>query len=135
MASDVGVTITCKLTKADDSLQTVFGFASIAVLADGAPVTDAHGDQIALADLEVAAYEFIGNGGVSGEDHAGDTDGVIVESMVFTPDKLEALGLAKDALPGAWWVGVYLEDRAAYERAKTSKTAFSIEGKAEREAL
>lgn len=130
---DVKITGTCRITKASDELQNVYGWANIAVERDGSLVTDAHGDQIELSDLELAAYEFVAQGGVSGEDHAGDVDAVVVESMVFTPDKLEALGLAKDALPGGWWLGVHIPDRAAFERAKTSKSAFSIEGSATRE--
>ena len=124
-----------RVAKADDSLQNVFGWASVAVAKDGTTILDLHDDLIDPVDLEVAAYDFVLSAGTSGEDHAGETDARLVESIVFTPEKLEAMELAKDAVPLAWWVGFHIPDRAAYERAKSAKSAFSIEGEAVREVL
>ena len=66
---------------------------------------------------------------------SGKTDAVLIESIVITKEKLAAWELPADALPLAWWLGFRIEDADAYERAKTVKTSFSIEGTAVREPL
>jgi len=46
---------------------------------------------------------------------------------------LEVMGLAKDALPVAWWFGLQLEDEDAWAAVKNGKRRMlSIEGKAQR---
>lgn len=124
-----------EVAKADDDAQILFGWASVAVTKEGDEVVDAHDDVIAIEDLENAAYDFVLKSRASGEDHAGQTDGEVVESIVFTEEKLEALGLAKGALPLGWWIGVHIPDRESFERAKTAKQMFSIEGTAVREEV
>ncbi len=47
-----------------------------------------------------------------------------------------AMGLAKDALPMGWWIGVKIDDAAVFKRVKDGELAmFSIQGTAEREEL
>lgn len=130
------VTGTYAVAKSDDVEQNIFGWASVAITKSGEEVLDHHADLIDPADLAAAAYTFVIEANGSGEDHNGaPTDGILVESMVFTKDKLAAMGLPEDSLPLAWWVGFHIPDRAAYETAKASKSAFSIEGTAYREEI
>jgi len=146
------VTGTYEVRKADDEHQIVLGWATIAIAKDGTTVVDAHGDTIAVEELELAAYDFVLSSRASGQDHDADyaADGALVESVVFTDDKLTAwatdpatgtvdhgaLDVLKSTLPRGWWVGFHIADPAAYARAKTSHTAFSIEGTAaSREAV
>lgn len=125
-----------RVAKSDDVQQNIFGWASVVVKTDGTVVTDHHADLIDPVDLEAAAYEFVLDGNGSGEDHNGEpVDGRLVESMVFTPEKLEAMGIPEGTVPLAWWLGFHIDDADAYARAKTSKSAFSIEGTAIREEL
>lgn len=125
-----------EIAKADDTAQNLFGWASVAISKDGTDVVDSEDDIVDIADLEAAAYDFVLDARGSGEDHNGEPiDGELIESMVFTPDKIEALGLAKGALHQGWFLGFHVPDRDAYERAKKSKTAFSIEGTAVREPV
>lgn len=124
-----------EVRKSSDELQNVYGWASVAVHKDGTIELDAHQDVIDPEDLELAAYQFVLDAGGSGEDHAGEVDGHLIESVVFTDEKLEALGIAKGTVPTGWWVGFHLPDPAAYERAKVGKTMFSIEGTAFRELI
>ena len=50
-----------------------------------------------------------------------------------TPEKLEKMGLADDALPHGWWVGFKVNDDAQWERVKKSeRTGFSIHGSGKR---
>lgn len=125
----------CRVSKADDALQILFGWASVAVNKAGEDVVDYHNDVIAIEDLELAAYDFVARSRDSGEDHAGGISGDVVESFVVTPEKLDAMGIEKGVLPLGWWIGVHVADKTAYERAKTEKTMFSIEGVAVREPL
>lgn len=124
-----------RVTKADDEDQNIFGWASIAVHKDGTTEVDADDDIIDIRDLELAAYDFVMDARGSGEDHNGaPADAVLIESMVFTPEKIEAMGLPVDTVPQGWFVGFHVPDADAYLRAKSEKAAFSIEGTAVREA-
>lgn len=118
-----------RITKIDDERRLVFGWANVAISKDGKQVVDAHDDVIDLQDLEDAAYEFNLTFRETGENHRGVAKGRLVESFVVTPEKLEALGLAKSALPGGWWVGFYIDDDAAWESVKKGTyRMFSIQG-------
>jgi hypothetical protein len=139
------------VAKADDDLQLIFGWANVTVETDGTQVVDAHAEVIDTEELELAAYEFVLTARHSGEDHDPNKgiDGALVESMMFTPEKREALARSRDtgevdpdllaalekALPDGWWVGFHLPDREAYQRARTAKTMFSIEGRSQIEEI
>lgn len=124
------------VAKSNDEQQIVFGWASIAITKAGEQTIDHHSDVIDPDELEAAAYDFVLNSRVSGEDHAGDVDAVCVESIVFTKEKAAALGIPEGILPEAgWWVGFHIPDRDAYIRAREYKQMFSIEGTAVREPL
>lgn len=124
------------IAKSDDAQQIVFGWANIAVTKSGEQTIDHHADLIDPDDLESAAYDFMLNARVSGEDHAGDVDATCIESVVFTKQKAAAMGIPDGIVPDAgWWVGFHIPDHDAYVRARDSKTMFSIEGTAVREPV
>lgn len=123
-----------QIRKFNDDEQLVFGWASVSMRVDGELIIDRQGDIIEPEVLEKAAYEFMLNFRGSGVNHEGAAKGQIVESVVFTPDKLAAMGLEKDALPLGWWIGVKIEDPAVFKRVKAGELPmFSIQGSAERE--
>lgn len=120
--------------KVDEDRHLVFGWASVAVRKTGEVVKDGEDDTIAPEDLEDAAYVFVLKFRDMNERHRGTVKGQLVESLAVTPDKLEKMGLARDALPQGWWVGFYVEDQQAWEKVKSGEyQMFSIEGTAERE--
>ena len=122
------------ISKVDDSQNLVFGWANISVAKDGEQLTDLHDDQIDIAELEQAAYEFNLHFRETGVNHQGDAVGRVVESFVVTPEKLEKMGLPDDSLPMGWWFGVYVEDDATFEKVKKGELSmFSIQGTAMRE--
>ena len=124
-----------RVAKSNDTKQEIFGRASV-VVKGGALVTDHQDDIIEPHELEAAAYEFVREARASGEDHNGlPPDAELIESVVITPEKLEAWGLAPDALDTGWWLGFHIPDKDAYERAKNEKSAFSIEGYGVREPV
>ncbi len=119
------------ILKRDEERRMVFGWAYMAKRADGSAVVDHSGDRVDnVASLEFSAYEYVLKSREGDVMHTRKTTSVLVESMVFTPEKCEALGLAKDALPVGWWVGFKILDEDAWEGVKSGKYAmFSIEGK------
>ena len=124
-----------QIAKLDEAERLVFGFANVSIAKDGEEIVDLQGDIIEPADLEAAAYEFVLKFRDTGEMHKGGSVGTLVESMVFTPDKLEALGIAKDAVPCRWWVGFKLAPEA-FEKVKDGTySMFSIQGRADREEV
>ncbi len=123
------------VAKFNDEEQIAFGWANVSMRVDGEIVVDRQGDIIEPEVLEKAAYNFMLDFRDSGVNHEGPSIGQVVESVVFTPDKLVAMGVAKDTLPLGWWIGVKLEDAAVFKRVKDGDLPmFSIQGSAEREA-
>jgi hypothetical protein len=124
-----------EIAKVDDAQRLVFGFANVSIAKDGGEVVDLQGDIIEPSELEAAAYEFVLKFRETGEMHKGAAVGKLVESMVFTPEKLEALGIAKDAVPCRWWVGFQLDDDAFAKVKDGTYRMFSIQGRADREEV
>jgi len=119
--------------KTDAARQLVFGWSSVAVTKTGQTVEDVHGDQIDPQDLEDAAYTFVLKFRDMNERHDQGVTGVLVESFVVTPEKLEKMGLTPDALPIGWWTGFYVSDPVVFQKIVSGEYAmFSIEGSAVR---
>lgn len=130
------LTVEATITKADDSQQRLFGWASIAVRKTGEPLVDLQGDVIAIEDLEEAWYDYVVESGELNFQHAGPVRGHLIESMVFTPEKLVAMGLPADSVPLGAWVGYHVPDPEDYATVKQlGYFMFSIEGSALRESL
>ena len=123
--------ITAKIAKADEHL--IFGWASVAADADGIPVVDSQGDVIPIDELEQAAYRFVEFSGTGGEMHSKLGVAKLVESAVFTPEKIAALGLSTE-IPLGWWVGFRVTDEEVWQKIKSGVySMFSIGGRATRE--
>ena len=122
-----------KISKADDEKQYAFGWASVSVDTDGEQVVDWQKDLIDPEDLEAAAYRYVELYRDGGEMHERGGVAVLIESVVFTPEKLKAMGLEENSLPTAWWIGFHVTDDEVWEKVKDGTySMFSIEGKAVR---
>lgn len=129
---NIKVEIPVEIKKSNVDQQLVFGWANVS-MADGEMVVDSHGDTIALAELENAAYAFNLHYRATGEMHLGDVKGELVESFMVTPEKLEKMGLEPNALPLGWWVGFHVDDPELFAKVKSGEyRAFSIQGTAKR---
>lgn len=125
-----------RIAKVDDDRNLVFGWAYVSIKKDGQPVVDHSDEVIDPADLENAAYIFNVAFRDSGVMHKGEAVGTLVESFVCTPEKMEKMGLAENALPIGWWVGFYIEDDAVFKKVKDGEySMFSIQGVAIREEV
>ena len=121
------------VAKADDERHMVFGWASVAALADGTTVEDYQRDILEIDELEDAVYDYVLYFRDGGEMHQRRGIGVLVESVVFTPDKLKAMGIPEGTLPSGWWLGLKITDDDVWARVKDGTyTMFSIEGEANR---
>lgn len=122
-----------KIAKSDDEKMTAFGWASVAIRADGEQVEDWQSDIIDPEDLEKAAYEFVLLYREGGEMHERGGVAELVESVVFTKEKQRLIGIPEGTLPVGWWIGFKILDPDVWERVKDGTySMFSIEGEATR---
>lgn len=136
--------VTGDVVKMDREKQIVYGWAYTAFDKSGVLVVDQSGEFVDDPDeLEEAAYKYVTKSRKGGADHARTSAnqvvqvGELVESMVFTKEKQEALGIPPGVLPQcAWWVGIKVHDAAVWKRYKDGElTSFSIAGKATRKEV
>ena len=107
----------------------------MSVSKDGEQVVDLSGETVDIEELESAMYDFVKESRESGDMHDGTVTGKLIESVVFTKDKLEAMGLQRDALPQGAWVGFQLDAESFAKVKSGGRKAWSIEGAAERVAV
>ena len=123
------------IAKMDDDKRLVFGWASISYTADGEHLEDLQHDLIDPEDMEESAYEYVLNFRDTGELHNPNLrkKGKLVESVVFTAEKMKAMGIPEGILPIGWWVGFKIDDDEAWEKVKNGTyKMFSVEGTGQR---
>lgn len=134
--SDDEFDLACEFSKVDTDKRQVFGWASITHM-NGKPVVDRQGDFIDLEEVEKSAYNYVVNSRVGGSQHRRDGDrpfhaADLIESIVFTPEKMDAMGLPSDGQQG-WWVGFKVNDEDTWQDVKAGrKTGFSVHGRGRR---
>lgn len=118
-----------------DDQRLVFGWASIIEDADGNLITDSQGDTITPDELEKAAYAFVHDVRKAGEMHQkSEGIGQLVESLVLTKAKREAMGLPPG--PSSWWTGWRVAKDDVWQAIKDKRyTAFSIGGRGTRKEM
>jgi hypothetical protein len=121
-----------EIAKTDEKKGLVFGWASV-IKKDGKTVVDRQGDVIESDwEMEKAAYDFTMSSRVGGEEHVRKGVSTLIESMAFTDEKIEALGLPDD-FPRGWWVGFKITDKDVMKGMKEGKyTGFSVHGRGKR---
>lgn len=124
---------TLNILKSNDEKRQVFGWASVAVTVNGDVVEDFQEDVIEIGELEAAAYEYVAHFGVAGEMHEKANVGKLIESVVFTKEKAQVMGIPSEVLPEGWWVGFHIFEEEVWKKVKDGTySMFSIEGSAER---
>ena len=124
------------ITKMDEDKRLAFGWANVAVTVDGEQTPDRQGDVIDTDVLEDAAYRFVELYREGGEMHERGNVAVLVESVVFTKEKMWAMGIPTGTVPEGWWVGFRVLDDDVWEKVKTGEySMFSIGGRAIREEI
>jgi len=127
-----------EFSKVDEEKRQVFGWASI-VKMDGQDVVDRQGDYISPEEIEKAAYSYVVKSRTGGHQHKRTADGApfkasdMIESIVFTPEKISKMGLP-DTFPSGWWVGYKIFDEDTWQKVKKGDvTGFSIHGRGRRQ--
>lgn len=122
-----------KIMKSDDDKMLAFGWASVSMRVDGELIEDWQKDIVEPDELENAAYNFVLLYREGGEMHERGGAAVLVESVVFTEEKMQAMGIPAGTLPIGWWIGFKVLDEDVWEKVKDGTyPMFSIEGEAER---
>lgn len=122
-----------KIMKSDDEKMIAFGWANVSMRVDGELIEDWQADIIEPEELENAAYEYVLLYREGGEMHERGGAAVLIESVVFTEEKMQAMGIPAGTLPVGWWIGFKVTDKDVWEKVKDGTyPMFSIEGEAER---
>lgn len=123
------------ITKIDAKRGLVYGWASITAKSDGSPLVDRDGDTIPTDVLQDAMLGFMEDYRAGGVMHEGDAEGVVVESLVVTAEKLEAMGIpaaVAQSIPEGAFIGLKLDPTSeTFKRVESGELGmFSIFGKA-----
>lgn len=122
-----------RIVKKDAAQRLVFGWALVARKKDGEVLTDLQGDQVEAEELEKAAYRYVRVSRQGGEMHEGNVVAELIESVVFTKEKLRAMEAPDGVLPEGWWIGMQVIDEGVWGKiVDGTYSMFSIEGTAER---
>lgn len=122
-----------KIQKSEDEKRLAFGWANISIDESGEQLVDWQQDMIDPEELENAAYKFVRLYREGGEMHERGDCAVLVESVVFTEEKMKAMGIPEGTLPVGWWIGFFVTDDDVWEKVKNGTyPMFSIEGEADR---
>lgn len=124
-----------EIVKADEKGR-VFGWANVALTADGMQIEDLQKDLIDPADLEEAAYKFLAEYREAGAMHQKMGVATVIESCVMTAEKQTVMGIPAGNVPVGWWLGLQVTDPDVRRAVKERRlTAFSIGGSARREEV
>ena len=122
-----------KILKSNDEKMLAFGWASVSIRANGELIEDWQKDIVEPDELEKAAYNFVELYREGGEMHERGGAAVLIESVVFTEEKMRAMGIQEGTVPVGWWIGFRVLDPDVWEKVKDGTyTMFSIEGEANR---
>lgn len=115
----------------------VYGFLSVAKDASGTTVTDTHGSQISVDELERMAHRYLVEARGVGEQHQRfEGIGHVIESVVLTREKQAAIppkGIPEGNVHEGWFVGFRVDDQDTWGRLKRGElTGLSIGGYAKR---
>ena len=123
-----------QITKIDDDKRLVFGWASIIKDVEGKVLLDRQNDYIdSEEELEKAAYSYVLNSRDGGEMHIRKGVSTMVESVVFSKEKQEAMGIPSGSMPVGWWIGFRVNDERVWEEVKKGQySGFSVHGTGQR---
>lgn len=119
-----------EIKKIDEDERLVFGWFSV-VEKEGKLIKDFQNDYIEPDQLEKAAYSYVLDARIAGDSHIKKGVGRLVESIVFTKDKQDALGIDLGCV--GWWGGFYIDDDSVWDKIKKGEyPMFSIGGTGQR---
>jgi hypothetical protein len=126
-----------RIVKVEEDKQLVFGWASIINTENGDLLLDRQNDFVDdPSELEKSAYNYVLHSRDGGEMHVRKGVSTLVESVVLTEEKQQALGIAPNTVPTGWWIGFKVNDGKVWEQVKKGDyTGFSVHGTGRREPI
>lgn len=119
--------------KSDDEKMLAFGWASVSMRVDGELIEDWQNDIVEPEELEKAAYDYVLLYREGGEMHERGGAAILIESVVFTEEKMRVMGIPAGTLPVGQWIGFKVTDKEVWEKVKDGTyNMLSIEEEAER---
>jgi len=116
------------LFKADDEQRLVYGWASV-LTEKGIPVIDRQGHVIEVEEMQAAIHDFMTNSRRSDGMHVIKGVGQVVESVLFTKQLQDLLGINLNR--EGWFICVKVDNDEAWDHVKKGTLrAFSIGGSA-----
>lgn len=88
-----------KIIKSDDEKMLAFGWASVSMRVDGELIEDWQNDIVEPEELEKAAYDYVLLYREGGEMHERGGAAILIESVVFTEEKMRVMGIPAGTLP------------------------------------
>lgn len=114
------------VAKVDADRQEIFGWASV-VTKGGQIIIDKQGHAIPPEEMEPAVYNFVLNYRDQGHMHEQLGVGRMIESMMFTKQKQDVLGI--DLGMEAWWIGFKVDNSDVWAEHRAGRLPeFSIGG-------
>ena len=111
----------------------VSGWANVSMYANGKPPMDWQDDVIPTDVLEKAAIDFMLDYRDSGVMHQGTSKGTVVESIVFTKEKMAAIGIPENTVNEGWFITVKIFDKETFDKVVNGTyRMFSIQGRIQR---
>jgi len=126
------------LIKSDEK-NCIFGWAYAREKIDGTQVVDHSGEFVKsenFEDLELATYAYNLAYRQADNQHDCIAKGYLVESMVFSKEKMAKMKIPEGIVPESVWMGFYFPDDADYEAIKKMKhPMFSFYGSVTKEIV
>jgi hypothetical protein len=114
----------------------VCGWANVSKEANGSIPLDWQGDIIPAEVLEKAAINFMMDSRCSGVMHEGTSKGTVVESITFTKEKQQLLGIPEGCVKEGWFITVKITDMELFKQVVDGTyKMFSIQGLAHRSQI
>lgn len=110
-----------KIHKSDDDEMLAFGWANVAITENGEQISDLQEDIVDPEVLEQAAYQFVEFYREGGEMHERGGCAVLVESIMFTKEKMAVMGIPEGTLPEGWWIGFRVTDPDVWDKVKSGE--------------
>jgi hypothetical protein len=122
-----------KVMKSNDEKRQIFGWSCVSKDSVGEIMVDHSGDIVDIEEIEKAAYSFVKLYRDGSDNHERGGVATLIESIVFTKEKINALGIADGILPEGWFIGFEVHDDDVWEKVKDGTySMLSIEGTAEK---
>lgn len=113
----------------------MFGWATVRETKDGEIIKDYEDDVIDMDSLEPAMYDFVLKYRAANISHTEPKVGELVECVVLTKEKMQAMGIPEGVVPEGVWLGFKVDNESFAKVKSGDLEMFSIEGSGAREEV